>query len=135
MLKNILAVFVGIIAGSAVNMGLITIGPMVIPPPEGVDVTDLESMKAGAHLFEARHFLFPLLAHAAGTLVGACVAYWVAATHKSCVALVIGVFFLVGGIMMAFSFPSPIWFMVVDLVGCYIPMAILGGRLASHLRA
>ena len=56
MLKNILWVFLGLAVGSFVNMGIITIGPNFVPPPAGVDVTNLESMQAGAHLFEAKHF-------------------------------------------------------------------------------
>ncbi len=132
MLKNAIAVLFGLIVGSAANMALITVGPMIIPPPDGVDVTDLESMKAGAHLFESRHFVFPLLAHALGTLVGAGAAYLIAASHKSCMALVIGLFFLIGGCMMAFSLPAPVWFLVADLGLAYIPAAILGGKLAAR---
>lgn len=57
--KNVLAVIAGIVIGGFVNMGLITISGSVIPPPAGVDVTDMESLKASMHLFEPRHFIFP----------------------------------------------------------------------------
>jgi hypothetical protein len=59
ILRNILAVLAGVIIGSVVNMGLITISGKVIPPPAGVDVTNMESLKASMHLFEPRHFIFP----------------------------------------------------------------------------
>jgi uncharacterized membrane protein YqgA involved in biofilm formation len=85
------------------------------------------------HLFEFKHFVAPFLAHALGTLVGAYVAVIIAASYKRTLALVIGVFFLLGGITMAFMLPSPAWFVVVDLVGAYIPMAWIGARLTGRV--
>ena len=67
----ILAVIAGVIIGSIVNMALVNAGPMLIQPPEGVDITSFEGLKASMHLFQPKHFLFPWLAHAMGTLVGA----------------------------------------------------------------
>lgn len=57
IVRNILAIIVGIIVGGIVNMGLIKLGPNIIPPPEGIDVTTAEGLKAGIHLMEAKHFL------------------------------------------------------------------------------
>ena len=131
ILRNILAVIVGLFVGSIVNMGLISISGSVIPPPAGIDPSDLESLKTGMHLFEAKHFIFPFLAHALGTLVGAFVAAKVGATRKMALALVIGFFFMLGGISMITMVPSPTWFTVLDLVVAYLPMAWLGGILGS----
>ena len=72
----------------------------------------------------------PFLAHALGTLVGAYIAATIAVNHKMKFALVIGGWFLLGGIVNIFMLPSPIWFTVVDLAGAYIPMAYIGGKLA-----
>ena len=131
ILRNILAVIGGFIAGSIVNMGLITIGGQVISPPAGVDVTDMESLKSSMHLFEARHFIFPFLAHALGTFVGAYVASMIALSHKMKIALGVGAFFMIGGIVNVFMLPSPIWFVILDLVGAYIPMGWLAGNLTE----
>jgi len=133
-IKNILAVIAGLILGSAVNMGLIMISGSVIAPPEGADVTTMEGLKESIHLFQPKHFLFPFLAHAMGTLVGAFVAGLIAANNKMTFALVIGVFFLIGGIINTFMLPSPIWFNILDLLGAYIPMAWFGGKLAMRFR-
>ena len=43
--KNILAVILGFILGSAVNMGIIMISGSIIPPPGGADVTTMEGLK------------------------------------------------------------------------------------------
>jgi hypothetical protein len=131
ILKNILAVIAGFVAGSIVNMGLIMISSSIIPPPIGVDVTTTEGLKAALPLFEPKHFLFPFLAHALGTLVGAFVAAKIAATQKFMMALIIGGLFLLGGIANIILLPSPLWFTVVDLGLAYLPMAWIGGKLAT----
>jgi hypothetical protein len=130
--RNVLAVITGVVIGSVVNMGLITISGKVIPPPPGVDVTNFESLKSSMHLFEPKHFVFPFLAHALGTLVGACIASMIAASHKIKFALGIGAFFLLGGIINVFMLPSPTWFAVLDLVCAYIPMAWFGHKLTER---
>ncbi len=132
-IRNVLAIIVGLIAGSAVNMGLVMAGAQIIPPPAGVDVTDVESIKSHLHLFEFRHFVVPFLAHAVGTLVGAYVAAIIAASYKLMLGLVIGVLFLIFGIINVFMLPPPAWFVVVDLLGAYIPMAWIGTRLTGKV--
>lgn len=134
IIRNILAVVTGLIVGSAVNMGIIMISGNIIPPPPGVDVTDMESLKSSMYLFEAKHLIFPFLAHAVGTLVSAFIAALMAVSHNIKIALIIGVFFLLGGIMNIFMLPSPIWFAVLDLVGAYIPMAWFGSKLAIKIK-
>lgn len=128
-LKNILAVVAGLIMGSIVNMSIIMMSSAIIPPPEGADVTTMEGLKATMHLFEPKHFLMPFLAHALGTLVGAFVAGLIAVNTKK-MAMVIGIIFLIGGSITAYQLSSPLWFVLVDLILAYLPMAYMGGRFA-----
>lgn len=132
-LRNILAVIAGIVVGGIVNMGIITVSGSIIPPPEGVDMTTAEGIKAAvdANLLESKHYIMPFLAHAIGTLVGGIIAVLIGASHKFRLAMVIGVFFLIGGIMAANMIPAPTWFVVMDLVLAYIPMAWLGHKLVT----
>ncbi|SDN11629.1 hypothetical protein SAMN05421813_14311 [Daejeonella rubra] len=132
VIKNILAIITGVILGSAINMGIITISGSIIPPPTGSDVTTTEGLKASMHLFEPRHFIFPFLAHALGTFTGAFFAALIAANQKMKFAMGIGVFFLIGGIASVFMLPSPLWYTVLDLGLAYIPMGYLAGRLAAE---
>ncbi|QYO65990.1 hypothetical protein [Leptolyngbya sp. 7M] len=131
MLRNILAVIVGIIIGSVVNMALVMVGPMVVPPPEGVNVETMEGLRAAMSRFEAKHFIFPFLAHSIGTLVGALTAAMIAVERKMLVGMVVGCFFLLGGIAAASMLGAPMWYNALDLIFAYIPMAWLGGRLAK----
>ncbi len=130
ILRNILAVIAGAILGGVVNMGIITVSGSIIPPPEGADISTTEGLKESIHLFKPINYLMPFFAHALGTLVGAFLAAKIAASHKMTFALVIGFFFLIGGISMVFMVPSPTWFNVLDLIIAYIPMAWIGGKLA-----
>jgi hypothetical protein len=129
ILKNVLAVVAGLVAVSIVNMGIVMLSGSIIPPPEGGDITTMEGLKATMHLFEPKHFIFPFLAHALGTLVGAFIAAKIAATRKMSMALVIGAFFLIGGSINIFMLGGPAWFTALDLAMGYIPMAFLGWRL------
>ena len=131
IIRNILAVIAGLVVGGIVNFALVAVSAVVIPPPAGVDPTNMESLQASIHLFEAKHFVFPFLAHALGTLVGAAVAAFIAASHKMTLALIVGAFYLLGGIMAATMIPAPTWFIILDLVAAYIPMAWIGGKLGS----
>jgi hypothetical protein len=112
-------------------MTIITVGPMIIPPPEGVDMSDMNKFAENLKLLEPANFIAPWLAHALGTLVGAFAAARVAASHSMKFALGIGVFFLLGGITMVSMFGGPVWFIVLDLIGAYLPMGFLGGMLGG----
>ncbi len=134
IIKNILAVVVGAIVGGVVNMGIIIVSPHIIPPLVGVDITTEAGLKTAMHLFTPINFIMPFLAHAFGTLVGAFIAYLIAASHKMKLALVVGFLFLIGGATDVYLLPSPIWFTVLDLIVAYIPMALTAGKLAATVR-
>ena len=51
ILRNIIAVIIGLLVGGTVNMGIINISTAVIPFPPGVDLSTMESMEATMHLF------------------------------------------------------------------------------------
>ncbi|MFY8066462.1 MAG: hypothetical protein ACOVNM_08190 [Flavobacterium sp.] len=129
ILKNILAIVLGLLIGGTVNAGIIMVSGYIIPPPEGTDLKTMEGLVTAMPLMESKHFLMPFLAHAFGTLVGAILAASMAANYKMRFAMLIGICFLVAGIMNIFMLPSPVWFTIVDLGFAYIPMAYLGGKI------
>lgn len=134
LLRNVLALLAGIAIGGVVNMALITLSPSLIPPPAGVDVTNAESLSKAMHLFEPRHFVMPFLAHAVGTLAGALAAYLIAATYKAQIAYVIGALYLCGGVAASFLIPAPTWFIALDLLAAYLPMAWLGIQIGTRMK-
>ena len=133
ILRNILAVIAGLIAGGLVNMGIIIIGGKMLPPPAGVDVNDIASINAHIQEYSVLQFIVPFLAHALGVLVGAFIVGRIAASQQMILALVVGAFFLFGGIMAVRMIPNaPLWFDVLDLVVAYLPMAWIGARLGGR---
>lgn len=135
LLRNALAVVGGVVVGGVVNMAIVTAGPALIPVPAGVNVNDPESLSSAMHLFEPRHFVMPFLAHALGTLAGSLAAWLIAATHRRAISYAIALLFLCGGIAASFMIPAPAWFIALDLLVAYVPMAWIaiqiGGRLTG----
>jgi len=125
ILKNILAVIAGIVIGSAINMGFIVAGGEILPLPTGINPMNAE-------LWELKYFLFPFLAHAIGTLSGTFITAKLSASYHKALAYLIGAFFLAGGIAMVYILPAPSWFINIDLIFAYIPMAWIGVKLAKR---
>ncbi len=132
VVRNILAIIIGWFIGSAINMGLIEAGHTLIPI-EGLDPNDMNALAKVMPTLSAKYFIFPFLAHALGTLIGAIVAGWIAASHKVRFSLAIGALFLFGGIAVSFMLPAPIWFIACDIIIAYIPMAFIGGMIAKQI--
>lgn len=122
-------IVIGLMLGSFVNMAFVTISSSVIAPPAGADMTTVEGLTAAMPRLEAKHFVFPFLAHALGTLVAALVAVSLVPQHKMRVAFGIGGLFLAGGVAASMMIPAPAWFIALDLIAAYLPMAWLGAKL------
>ncbi|TYB77337.1 hypothetical protein ES677_00980 [Bizionia gelidisalsuginis] len=131
-IKNILAIILGWIGGSIINMALIQVGHSIYPIPN-IDINNMNALSKVMPTLGTNYFIFPFLAHALGTFVGAIIAYSMATNNKMKFAYIIGVFFLLGGIMINFMITGPLWFITADLLLAYIPMAWLGGQLAQKI--
>lgn len=132
LIRNILAFFLGILVGSIVNMGIISISGYIIPPPNGADITSMEGLKSSMYLFKPINFLFPFLAHAIGTFAGAFVAVLVSKSHSFSLALAVSIFFLIGGVANVILLPSPLWFAILDIVVAYLPFGYIAARLINR---
>jgi hypothetical protein len=130
IVRGILAIVVGILAGSIVNGGLLLLFFAVFGAPEGLNIFDAESVKANADNFTTANFIGTLLTHQLATMVGAFVAARIAPAGKMIFAIAIGIWFLLGGVYAAAIVSAPIWFVVADLA-LYIPVAFIGGKLGG----
>jgi hypothetical protein len=131
--RNLLATLLGLAIGSGVNMAIVVVGARIVPPPAGIDMSDAKSIADSVHLLTPRHFAFPFLAHAIGTFAGALVAYLAACGRRSAYSYVIGVLFLAGGIAASTMIPAPAWFVALDLLVAYLPMAYLGSKVGHKI--
>lgn len=128
VLRNILAVLIGAAACVFLNGMLLAIMMKLVGTPEGFDPNDMATYS----LLEAKHLLSPFVAHALPSLIGGAIAALIAATRKMTFALVVGGLHLLGGIAAAFMIPAPAWFVALDLIVAYLPMAWIGGRLGAR---
>ncbi|MDG2454626.1 MAG: hypothetical protein P8N47_02345 [Bacteroidia bacterium] len=125
-LRNFLAIVGGLILGSAVNMLVISRGGELVSPPQGVNPEDIKSIKANIHLYETKHYIIPFLAHAIGTLVASFAAVKWAIRRKKTVGIIVGTWFLFGGIAAASMIGAPFVPTLVDVAFAYYPLAWLG---------
>jgi hypothetical protein len=133
ILKRTIVILLSIFIGAQVNGAFLTLGTNLIPPPEGCNLNTMDGLKAAVPFLEAKHYLFPFLAHAIGTLISAVLITRFLKSQQFVFAMMAGVLFLIAGISMVIMLPgTPIWFVLVDLIVAYIPMAYLGNKIASR---
>lgn len=99
--------------------------------PEGIDVMNIENYNANAHLLDFKNYITPFLAHAIGTFMGAFVCTKMAVDRKLWLAMLIGILFFVGGAMEIYERSTPMWFILLDLIFAYFPMAYIAYYFAN----
>lgn len=133
MVRNIIGVIVGLVAGNLVNFALIMVNMAAWMPP-GTDFSTPDGVNAAMANLQPVNFAMVFLAHALGTLIAAFLAVRIAVSQKLPIASIIGMFFLLGGVYAAAMIDAPVWFEVADLLLAYIPMAWLGATLGGSGR-
>lgn len=130
-MKKLLFLLIALILGATFNSILLNVGMKIIPPPQGFDMNNPLELAKAMKVMEVRHFLFPFLAHALGTLFGVIFFTYFSKSNKLFFPMLIAGLFFAGGLYMVLILPSPIWFNVLDLVLAYFPMALLGYKIAK----
>ncbi len=129
--RNVSAVILGLFIGGQLNMIILKLGMKILPLPEGVDLNKIENIAANIDKYTIPHFVNVFLAHGLGTLLAAFISVKLAKSQHFNLAMVVGVLFLIGGIMAVSMIPAPMTYNIIDLAGAYIPMAYLGYILAK----
>ena len=134
MLRNIIAVLVGLVVGSTVNMALIMLNAeMLFPMPPGTDMADPVQMNAYVATLPTAAFFVVMLAHLGQSFVGGWVAARIGASRPMVLAMIIGVLSLAGGVMSMMSIRGPAWFAIE--LPLYLVVAWLAGRIERKRRA
>jgi hypothetical protein len=132
-MKSILLSVAGLLIGVITNGIIVQIGSQIVKAPKGLDLSTEQGLAKAMPLMGAEHFVFPFLAHAIGTLVGAYFVSRMKVNRALLNAMAIGFAFLAGGVMMVLTLPgTPWWFVATDLVLAYLPMAYLGYKLGQR---
>jgi len=118
-----------IVSSLFLGIGLILlvtkVGHWLLPLPAGVDVDDIESIKAHLDEFAPGHYAFVLAACALGTFLASALASYMAPCCPRIHCAIVGGVLMVLGLVNVFAFPHPTW-VVVTAVLLYPIAAILG---------
>jgi hypothetical protein len=132
-MKSILLSVLGLILGALTNGIIVQIGASMVSAPLGLDISTEAGLAKAMPLMEFKHFVFPFLAHALGSFVGAFFVSKMRVNRTLINSMAIGFAFLAGGVMMVLMMPgTPLWFILLDLIVAYLPMAYLGYKLGQR---
>jgi hypothetical protein len=110
MLKRILAVIGGIVAGSITVAAVEMLGHYLYPLPAGMKSDDMEAMKEYIPNAPFMALFFVIIAYALAALVVGFVSTKIANDGKNKYAIIGGVIFLIITIINLAMLPTPIWF-------------------------
>ena len=127
MMRNILAVLVGMIVGMGINMAFLFLNVALHPMPSGVTFEDAEGMVDYISTLPLQAFFLVLVAHLGQAFVGGWVAARISANHPMAVALIVGSLSLLGGFLNMMQLPHP-WWMWIE-----IPFYLVVARVAANL--
>lgn len=134
MLRNIGAVLAGMVAGSLVNMALILLNSFVLfPMPPGTHFNTPEQVSAYLATLPAVAFVVVMLAHLGQSFVGGWVAARLGGSQPMMLALIVGAFSLLGGILNMMSIRGPAWTYIE--LPLYLVVAWAAGRIEQNRRA
>jgi hypothetical protein len=129
ILRSVLAVLLGAVAGGVLIMAVEMLGATIYPLPPGVDPSDSEAVRKAMAGVPAGALLLVLLGWILGTFAGAWIAARLALKSPMRHGLVLGVLFLAAGIKNMLDFPHPVWFWVLGIM-VFLPAAYFGAKLA-----
>ena len=126
MLRKILGVVAGVVAGALVVFAVEGIGHSIYPPPAGTDLHDPEALKALMLTLPRGALLFVVLGWTLGAFAGGAVAGLIG--RGIVPALLTGAIQLLFGIMTMLMIPHPAWMMALGIL-LPVPCAWVGGLL------
>ncbi|MBW8523542.1 hypothetical protein K0U91_12255 [Chryseobacterium chendengshani] len=116
MLRQILGIIAGIIAGSLCVWAVETINHSLYPFPAGMKTNDMDAFKAYVENLPVLGKLLVIVGYALGALVSGFVSTKVAKNGKPVAAIICGLIFLTFTIYNMFVLPTPVWFWVLGIL-------------------
>lgn len=132
MLRKILFIIVGIITATIIIYLIESLGHLVYPPSEDLNLKDPDTIKSIMKDVPAGALLFVLLAYALGSFCGGLITAFISKSSKVINAIIVGFVLLIFGLTNLLIIPHPVWFTIVSII-LYIPCAYMGGKVALKL--
>ena len=133
MLRNILALMAGIIAGVAAIGVIQWLNFQLFPPPPGLDPEMPEDVARILQQVSPWAIVLLEVSYVAGALASGFVAARLARPRPMALALTMGAVFTLFNIANLLQIPHPLWLAVLT-TATFLPLAWLGGRLALGMR-
>ncbi len=129
-MKKILPVVAGVIAGGITVFIVESIGHLIWPPPEGIDITDPEGLAQLMEVIPTGALVFVVIAWISGALSGGFVAGKLAKDPSFLPGILTGAILMVFGVITMATVPHPIWMWIFGIV-VPVPSAWYGSKLAG----
>lgn len=130
MLRIILGVIAGIIAGSVCIWAVETLNHNLYPFPVGMKANDMDSFKLYVETLPFLGKFLVIVGYALGALVSGFVSTKIAKNGKSTAAIICGLIFLSFTIYNMIVLPTPIWFWILGILVWILVLA--GYKLALN---
>jgi hypothetical protein len=130
MLRSVLGVIGGLMAGFWIIQGITKFGNRFYPPPSTLDFAKEETVLEAIRTTPIGLLLILLASYAIGTFISAGIAARVAPTGKIGHGMIIGGVFCFLNLVQNLGLPYPVWFKIAGAL-VFLPMAFLGARLVT----
>jgi hypothetical protein len=132
MKRRILSVVSGSVAALLIIAGIEQLTPFFFDLPSHIAWNDKTALTAMVASMPLNAFLMILGGYILAAFTGGLIAGLIATENKTAAAIRVGFVLILGAIMHFVSIPHPRWF-IIGSIAVYIPMAYLGGILASGM--
>ena len=130
MLKSVISIVTGILVAALVVFLVGLLGHQIYPPPMGIEVRDMETLKILIGFASVGVFVVIISAWMLGSFVGGYCAAGLAESSKMKHAIVVGAVLMIFGLIIMLIFVPPIWFWILGLLS-FIPLACIGANVAA----
>lgn len=133
MVKNILSVVAGLVAGFLIIYALEAVSKAMYPLPPFFDLekADRETAKFFIDMIPKGAFLIVLLAFALGSLSGGLLSSVI--SERIHPPIIVGLTFMAASLARLYILPQPLWFIISSIL-IFLPFAFLGGKLGMKLK-
>lgn len=133
MIRDAIAVAVGLATGLILIYAIQKVGHTMYPPPENLDINDVEAARSYISQLPLLALLFPIISYFFGTLGGSFVGCAVGTARPVALAGIIGLILLAFTIANLIWIPHPHWFSAFA-IAVVVGGAFLAARLAAAIR-
>lgn len=130
MIRNIIAVIVGIIAAATIFIAVQSVGAMVFPLPYDLVFTDKEGVKGMMAAFPPAAILLLAIGYILGSFAAGWISTIIGRPPNATLSVIVGVILTFGWVVNIASIPHPLW-MAVSGFFLFIPFTVLGYNMAK----